>query len=80
MKRPGVLQEINMTKTTTKEEEIEAPASEWEEETLLSIDMNMTEEIIETRAQNTEMREMIEERGGGSMAMAMKSEGTAQGP
>ena len=33
-----------------------------------------------TRALNTEMREMTEERGGGSMAMAMKSEGTAQGP
>merc|ERR1712082_83332 len=38
------------------------------------------------RAQNTEMtemremREMTEERGGGSMAMAMKNEGTAQGP
>ena len=40
--------------------------------------MNMTEEI--TRVQNTEMREMTEERGGGSMAMAMKNEGTAQGP
>ena len=28
MKRPGVLQEINTTRTTTKEEEIEAPAPE----------------------------------------------------
>ena len=28
MKRPGVLQEINITRTTTKEEEIEVPAPE----------------------------------------------------
>ena len=40
--------------------------------------MSKIEDMI--RAQNTETREVTEERGGGSMAMAMKSEGTAQGP
>ena len=61
---------------STKEEGTEAPVPDREGETLAQ-DMTKTEETIETRVLNTEM---TEERGGGSMAMAMRSEGTAQGP
>ena len=44
--------------------------------------MTKKEEITETRVLTTEVTEVTEkvEMGGGSMAMAMISEGTAQGP
>ena len=44
--------------------------------------MTWIEEIIETTALTTEVTGVTEKEGmgGGSMAMAMRSEGTAQGP
>ena len=65
----------------TKGGEIEAPAPDIEGETLAQ-DMIKTEGTTETKVLTIEVIEVTEKvgMGGGSMAMAMRSEGTAQGP